>query len=124
MARGEDRYLLARDRGPLRRHVRDLVDARRSALSFFLPAAVLLFVGTLVPVPAVRSTALTLWFAAVITMIFDGVILARTTLKSVQAHFPDHAERTRSLLFYAVSRSTQVRRFRTPKPQVKPGQNR
>ena len=36
MARGDDAYLPTRDRGPVRKLVRDVVDARRNVGSFFL----------------------------------------------------------------------------------------
>lgn len=122
MSRGEDKHLLGRDRGPVRRHVRDVVDTRRGALSFFLPSALVLFVGTLVPVPAVQSGALTLWFAAMIVMLGDAALLGRAAVKSARSRFPDASDRTRSLALYAIQRGTQIRRFRTPKPQVKVGQ--
>ncbi len=47
---GDERYLLARDQGPVRRFVRDLVDARRNVLGLFMPSALtLLFVMFAVP---------------------------------------------------------------------------
>ena len=39
MQTGDERYLPARDRGPVRRYVRDYVDARYSLGEFFLPIA-------------------------------------------------------------------------------------
>ena len=42
MMAGEDSYLLPRDKGPLRRFVRDVVDARRNLLGLFMPAALAL----------------------------------------------------------------------------------
>ena len=36
---GEDAYLLPRDKGPVRRYVRDVVDSRRNVLGLFMPAA-------------------------------------------------------------------------------------
>ena len=39
MMAGEDAYLLPRDKGPVRRFVRDVVDSRRNLLGLFMPAA-------------------------------------------------------------------------------------
>ena len=39
MMAGEDAYLLPRDRGPVRRYVRDVVDSRRNLLGLFMPSA-------------------------------------------------------------------------------------
>ena len=47
---GDERYLLTRDQGPVRRFARDLVDARRNVLGLFMPSALtLLFVMFAVP---------------------------------------------------------------------------
>ncbi len=39
MMAGDERYLLTRDQGPVRRYVRDIVDARRNVLGLFMPSA-------------------------------------------------------------------------------------
>ena len=45
MMAGDERYLLTRDQGPVRRYVRDMVDARRNVLGLFMPSALaLLFI--------------------------------------------------------------------------------
>lgn len=57
MMAGEEAYLLPRDRGPVRRYVRDVVDSRRNLLGLFMPSALtLLFV--MFAVPQVRFTCL------------------------------------------------------------------
>ena len=48
-ARGDDYYLPARDRGPVRKLVRDVVDSRRNVGSFFLAIAAVALIGTVVP---------------------------------------------------------------------------
>ena len=54
-ARGDDAYLPARDRGPVRKLVRDVVDARRNIGSFFLVIAAVALVGTIAPSLQVRT---------------------------------------------------------------------
>ena len=51
MMAGEDDYLLPRDKGPVRRFARDIVDSRRiSVLGLFMPAALgLIFIMLAVP---------------------------------------------------------------------------
>src|SRR5581483_8378539 len=50
MMAGEEAYLLPRDQGPIRRYVRDIVDARRNVLGLFMPSALaLLFIMFTVP---------------------------------------------------------------------------
>jgi hypothetical protein len=120
--RGDEQFLLARDRGPVRRLVRDLVDARRNIGPFF-------FVGLLVVVatslqfmpPLVKTGGTVLWLGMMVLMLLDGFLIARLVKRSVQERFPESTEKLPALYFYAVLRSLSFRRIRNPKPQVKVG---
>ena len=117
-ARGDESALAARDRGPERRLVRDLVDARRNAGSFFLVVAALVLVGYFIPNPAVQSYTVFVWFAFFLVIIADSFILGRKIRKAVGERFPNTQQRMRSLVWYGISRATMIRRWRFPKPQV------
>ena len=117
-ARGDDSSLPARDRGPVRRLVRDVVDARRNAGSLFLVVAALVLAGYFIPSPAVQSYTVFVWFAFFLLIIADSVVLGRRIKKVVTQRFPDHPESMRSLVWYGVSRATMIRRWRFPKAQV------
>ena len=117
-ARGDESALPARDRGPRRRLVRDIVDARRNAGSFFLVVAALVLVGYFIPNPAVQGYTVYVWFAFFLVIIADSVVLGRRIKKAVNERFPDHPESMRTLIWYGVSRATMIRRWRFPKPQV------
>jgi hypothetical protein len=117
-AQGADAYLPARDRGPVRRLVRDVVDARRNAGSFFLVVAALVLAGYFVPNPAVQSYTVFLWFLFFLVILVDSVFLGRRIKRKVLERFPNEDHRMRSLVWYGVSRSTMIRRWRFPKPQV------
>lgn len=121
MLAGDEAYLLERDRGPVRRYVRDLVDARRNALGLFMPSALgLLFVMMAVPqIQFYISPAMMLLMAV---MALDGVVLARKVTKRVDAKFPENLESRWKLGLYGVSRASQLRRMRTPRPQVRRGE--
>jgi DUF3043 family protein len=121
MARGDDDYLPARDRGPVRRLVRDLVDSRRNAGSFFLPVAALVLVGYFIPNPAVQNYTVLVWFLFFLVIIVDSVFLGRRIRKTVTARFPDQPHRLKGLVWYGVSRATMIRRWRFPKPEVRLG---
>ena len=121
LMRGEDRYLPARDRGPVRALVRDLVDSRRSASSLFLPSALLVVVGGLFPQPAVVRVTYLLWVAVLIVIVVDSTLLSRRVLTRVRRDFPDSTERSPGLVFYAVMRAMQLRRLRVPQPAVDVG---
>jgi hypothetical protein len=117
MARGDDNYLPARDRGPVRKLVRDVVDSRRNVGSFFLVIAAVALIGTIVPSIAVRNYASLLLFGFFLLLVVDSVVLGRKIKRKVGERFPDTMQ-TRSLTWYGISRSTMIRRWRFPKPEV------
>ena len=117
---GDERYLLPRDQGPVRRFARDLVDARRNVLGLFMPSALtLLFVMFAVPqLQLYISPAMTLLMGL---MMLDGIILGRKVTRRVDEKFPDNTESRLKLALYAAGRASQMRRMRAPRPQVKHG---
>jgi hypothetical protein len=121
--RGDDKFLTARDKGPVRRLVRDLVDARRNVGSYFLIGAfaVLLFSQPQWPGP-VRFGAYILWLLLVVAILLDVFLISRTIRKEVRARFPKAPDKLGGLAFYGVMRSVQFRRMRSPAPQVKVGE--
>jgi len=122
MMAGEDAYLLPRDKGPVRRFVRDVVDSRRNILGLFMPAALLLvFVMLSVPSAQVQRMLSPAMLALVVIMLVDGLLIGRRVNKMVDAKFPDNIESGWKLGFYAASRASQLRRMRAPRPQVNRG---
>jgi Protein of unknown function (DUF3043) len=120
MMAGDERYLLTRDQGPVRRFVRDMVDARRNVLGLFMPSALaLLFIMFAVPqLQLYISPAMMLLMAL---MMLDGLILGRKVARRVDGKFPANTESRWKLGLYAASRASQMRRMRAPRPQVKHG---
>jgi hypothetical protein len=122
MMAGDDAYLLPRDKGPVRRYVRDIVDSRRNVLGLFMPAALMLiFVMLSVPSVQVQQLVSPAMLVLVFIMVIDGFILGRKANKKVDAKFPDNTESGWKLGFYAASRASQLRRMRAPRPQVERG---
>lgn len=121
MMAGDERYLLARDRGPHKAFARDLVDSRRNVMGLFMPLAVVILVVIFIPIPAVQQYASLLSSAMLLTMLVEGVMLGRLVNKRVRERFPDAAGSSVGLGFYAFTRATQLRRLRVPKPRVSPG---
>ena len=117
-ARGDDNYLPARDRGPVRKLVRDVVDSRRNVGSFFLAIAAVALIGTIVPSIVIRNYASFLLFGFFLVMIVDSVVLSRRIKRTVAERFPKGDHKTRGLVWYGISRSTMIRRWRFPKPDV------
>jgi hypothetical protein len=123
MKSGDDRYLPAADKGPVRRFARDYVDARWSVMEFALP--VLLVISLL---GVVFSQAFS-WLPGLVNILFllmivaiagDWFILTGGLKRAVARKFP--SEPTRGIGFYAVRRTMQMRRWRLPKPMVARGE--
>jgi hypothetical protein len=123
MMAGDDDYLLPRDKGPVRRYARDIVDSRRiSVLGLFMPAALAL-IFIMLAVPQVQYYISPAMLILMGIMIVDGFFLGRKVNRLVDAKFPQHTESSWKLGFYAASRASQLRRMRAPRPQVNRGDN-
>jgi hypothetical protein len=121
MMAGEDKYLLPRDRGPVKAYVRDLVDSRRSLLGLFMPLAIVVFAALLVPYPRAQQIATLLCTAMLLLMLVEGFFIGRRVTKQVRAKFPKETVKGWSVAFYAFIRASQIRKLRVPKPRVSPG---
>jgi len=121
MNAGEDKYLLPRDRGPVKAYVRDLVDSRRHVLGLFMPLALLVFVALLVPYQQVQQYATLLCTMMLLFMLVEGFLTGRKVTKAVRERFPDQVVKGRSIGWYAFIRASQLRKLRVPKPRVKVG---
>ncbi len=132
MMAGDERYLPARDKGPVRRMTRDVVDARRNFGDYFVWFAMglltAMFVIAAVAGSIGQETAFYLLQAlniltivAAAAAVVDGWLLARKLRRVLDARFG--AEKVvRGTVMYGVLRAFQMRRMRVPKPQVARGQ--
>jgi hypothetical protein len=122
MQSGDDRYLPARDQGPVRRFSRDFVDSRRNVGELLLPLLVVILVLSFLgntQAWAQQATA-TIWTLTIVLTLLDTVLLTWRLGRQLKVRFPETS--TRGAKFYAMLRSSQLRPLRMPKPQVKPGQ--
>ncbi|MFI8532066.1 DUF3043 domain-containing protein [Streptomyces aquilus] len=120
LAGGDERYLPARDKGPVRKFARDTIDARFNVAEFFLPMAVIILVLSMVQVGSLQSIALLLWLVVIVLIVLDSILTAFRLKKRLAERFPDHNRK--GAVAYALMRSLQMRRLRLPKPQVKRGE--
>jgi hypothetical protein len=129
--RGDESALPLRDRGPVKRFVRDYIDSRRSVGEYFLPIIFVVLLLTMIPtkttknaeglpqVPMTQVISIAVMYSVLLISILDGLRLSRKIRKLVTAKFPGTP--TKGLGMYGWLRSTQMRRMRAPKPQVKAG---
>ena len=121
MRRGEEWALGPRDRGPGKKLARDYVDAHRRPMEFYMYALIILIIALF----AGRSHSglanyMQLFLLVIIAIIaVDAYFLRRSIMKVVHERLP--GESTRGLAFYAIMRALQLRRFRTPAPRLRPG---
>ncbi|MEU9996410.1 DUF3043 domain-containing protein [Streptomyces sp. NPDC050848] len=120
LASGDERYLPARDKGPVRRFVRDFVDSRFAIAEFFLPMAVVILVLSMVRVPVLQNVSLLLWLGVIVMIVIDSIGIWLRLKKQLAERFPN--EPKRGAVAYGLMRTLQMRRLRLPKPQVKRGE--
>lgn len=119
MRTGDDRYLPARDRGPVKRFVRDFVDSRVSIAEFLLPLLLVILAMQYSGDKQVKSFGTSLWTVALLVIIVDTAWVIFRMRRAMRSKFPE--ESPRGTTFYAVMRLVQLRWLRMPKPQVKVG---
>lgn len=121
MVTGDDRHLPARDKGPVRRYVRDYVDARWSVGEFLLPAMVIVLALSFLRVAWAYTLIFVVVYALVGVAAIDCFLLWRRIKRRVTEKF-GAAQIPRGLAMYTVMRAFQMRRTRMPRPLVKRGQ--
>jgi hypothetical protein len=117
MKNGEEKYLPARDQGPVKRAVRDWVDSRLMFTEFVLPILVLILVSG--SINGLKGFATILQSVTMVLLIVDVVSIRFRLRKALAAKFPN--ETFKGTTFYAITRVLQLRFMRLPKPKVKLG---
>lgn len=87
LASGDERYLPARDKGPVRRFARDFVDSRFNIAEFFLPMAVVILVLSMVRVASLQNVALLLWLVVIVLIVLDSFVTSFRLKKQLNERF-------------------------------------
>jgi hypothetical protein len=119
---GDEHALPARDKGPVKRFIRDTVDARYNVGEYMLPVMFVVLALTFLPT-VFKSTAswatllvFGLVYGLVIVGALDAFLMWRHTKAKIFARFGEAPPRGAAM--YAVMRAFQMRRSRLPRPQV------
>ena len=121
MATGDDAHLPARDKGPVRRFIRDHVDARWNIGEFMLPVMVLVLALSFLKVPALFLFISLAVYGLLLAAAVDSWFMWRGLKKKLVAKFG--ADKVgRGLAMYAVMRGFQIRRSRMPRALAKRGE--
>jgi Protein of unknown function (DUF3043) len=122
MKAGDERYLLPRDKGPERALVRDIVDSRRNAGTWFFGGAFVLLALSMVRDYRAMMAANLIWYLLALAVVIDTVLICRKVKKLIKERFPKTDQRMGSLYMYAFTRSILFRRLRMPRARVKIGE--
>ncbi len=120
MKSGDERYYTPRDKGPVKRFIRDLVDSRFSFIELMVPLLILTMVLTYSGNPNLASIGNTILLGTILIVLMDILLMRRRLRRELARRFPD--ESLKGTTYYAVMRSLQMKFMRLPKPQVKIGQ--
>lgn len=130
VVRGDEGHLPARDAGPERRMVRDLVDARWNFGELYLPFMLLFVVGILIPIIGKMSvqnrasfslTSSLLLYLLILVLTLDTFIMWRRVRTALRERFGQELV-LRGLFAYSLSRSVMIRRWRRPPTRVARGE--
>ena len=119
---GDESALPARDKGPIKRFIRDTVDTRWNIGEFMLPVMFIVLALTFLPFffksSASWATLMVfgLVYGLVIASAVDAIVMWRRTKAKIFARFGQAPPR--GSVMYAVMRTFQMRRSRLPRPQV------
>ena len=123
MARGDDRYLLPRDRGPVKAYIRDVVDSRPHIMGLFMPLALVVLVSVILPFPAMQQYLSLFSLICLSRWSPRAIFLGLSITRKVRAKFPNEAGQAAwAVGWYAFTRASQIRKFRVPKPRVARGE--
>jgi hypothetical protein len=114
---GDERYLGRRDKGPVRRFVRDFVDVRLNIAEFTIP---LLFASLALSAAKQVGLGNGILNATLIVVTLDSIWMVFKLRRELKRRFPE--ENTKGTTFYALTRALQLRFMRIPKSRVKLGQ--
>jgi hypothetical protein len=119
MKSGDERYYLPRDKGPVRRFVRDFVDSRFTFLDIMFPLLIVSMVLGYTGIETLMELSSFLLLATLLMLVLDATRIRLRLRRELARRFPD--ESAKGTTYYALSRALNPRFLRMPKPQVKIG---
>ena len=119
MRTGEERYLPARDKGPVKRFIRTFVDSRLTVVEFLLPILIVVMGMQYSKIPGLVTYGAVLMQTVLLVVVLDTVWLVIRTKRALRKEFP--GDPLKGVTSYTIMRVVQVRPLRQPKPQVRIG---
>ncbi|QCX27103.1 DUF3043 domain-containing protein [Nocardioides jishulii] len=117
---GDERFLPARDRGPVRRFIRDYVDVRFSFIELLIPIMVISLILGWTGNAYLMNLSEVVLLGAMVFIVMDMVWLRMRLRRELTQRFP--GEPLKGTTYYAVMRAMQMKFMRLPKPTRKIGE--
>ncbi|WP_257158564.1 DUF3043 domain-containing protein [Corynebacterium cystitidis] len=123
MNEGDERFLLDRDKGDVRRYIRDWVDSRRFFTNWAMPFMIVLLIVMVLSswFPALSVVVTGASMLLILGLFGEGLYIGKAANKAAREKFPNATDIGFGTGMYAYSRASQPRKWRTPKPQVEIG---
>ena len=121
MKAGDERYMLPRDKGPVRGFIRDFVDSRISFIELIIPVLLITMILGYSGNDTAERLSSTVLLATVVLVVVDMLGLRFRVRRQLAQRFPD--ESTKGTTYYAITRAMQMKFMRIPKARVKVGQD-
>ena len=120
MKTGDERFLPPRDKGPVRRFIRDFVDSRFSFVELMVPLLIVTMILGYSGNAYLAGVGNTILLGTLLLVVVDIVVMRFRLRRELTRRFP--AEPLKGTTYYAVMRALQMKFMRLPKAQVKIGQ--
>ena len=120
MKSGDERYFLARDKGPVRRFIRDFVDVRFSFIELMIPLLIIAMVLGYTGNTRMLVISNFLLMGTLLLILVDSLFLRFRLRRELVRRFPN--EPLKGTTYYALVRSMQMKFMRMPKARVKIGE--
>jgi hypothetical protein len=120
MKSGDERYFMPRDKGPVRRFIRDFVDSRFAFIELMIPLLVVTMILGYSGNARLAGIGNSVLLGTILVVVVDSVLMRRRLRKELTRRFP--GEDLKGTTYYAIMRSLQMKFMRLPKAQVKIGQ--
>jgi hypothetical protein len=120
MKSGDERYVLPRDKGPVRRFIRDFVDVRFSFIELMIPLLLVALVLGYSGNTRMLVVSNFLLMGTLVLILANSLILRVRLRRELVRRFPN--ESLKGTTYYALVRSLQMKFMRLPKARVKIGE--
>ena len=120
MKSGDERYFLARDKGPVRRFIRDFVDVRFSFIELMIPLLIIAMVLGYTGNTRMLVISNFLLMGTLLLILVNSLVLRVRLRRELVRRFPN--ESLKGTTYYALVRSLQMKFMRMPKARVKIGE--